>query len=105
MAQRKPIISARRNEKLEAMLQKLWSIRPELEGKQAGTIMAGVSALLREAERSDALVGQRASAPAVAAPSKPETMVKNEDEDNPISPAAAAMDHPKKDISTDVEWD
>lgn len=93
MTQRKPIISARRNDKLEAMLQKLWRLRPELEGKQAGTIMAGVSALLRETERTDSLGAQVAAAPTVAMP-------------EPMAVDETAEDDPDEDdVSTDVEWD
>ena len=63
MTQRKPIISARRTENLEALLQKLWTLRPMYKDKQAFTITAGVAALIREIERTDLLYGVSYSPP------------------------------------------
>ncbi|PZO46658.1 MAG: hypothetical protein DCF15_20005 [Phormidesmis priestleyi] len=53
MTQRKPIIAARRTDHLEALLQKLWTLRPVYKDKQAFTIAAGVAALIREIEYMD----------------------------------------------------
>lgn len=44
-------VSARRTDSLEALLQELWTLRPELEGKPSLTIYMSFAALIRECER------------------------------------------------------
>lgn len=46
-------IVVQRTEKLEALLQKLWKLRPEYEDQLSITIFSAVGALIREAERAD----------------------------------------------------
>ncbi|CAN5657086.1 hypothetical protein BH23CYA1_BH23CYA1_00090 [soil metagenome] len=64
MTQRKPIIAARRTDHLEALLQKLWTLRPVYKDKQAFTIAAGVAALIREIEQTD-LMTRRGGSPSI----------------------------------------
>lgn len=98
MSNRRPIISARRTENLEAMLQKLWTLRPEYREKQAFTIAAGIGALIREIERTD---GQASSTVApVVESSTVETEEENEVEEkpDPLLEAKKAM------VAADKMW-
>ena len=98
MSNRKPIISARRTENLEAMLQKLWTLRPEYREKQAFTIAAGVGALIREIERIDRQAGSTVIP--VAESSTVETEEENEVEEkpDPLLEAKKAM------VAADKMW-
>ena len=97
MAQRKPIISARRTENLEALLQKLWTLRPMYKNRQAFTIAAGVAALIREIERTDLVLSVSAT-PNNYSPSTMEV----EKTEEPSAPASEAR---ANQVSDDVEWD
>ena len=101
-SRRRPIISARRTDNLEALLQKLWSLRPMYKDKHAFTITAGVAALIREIEYEDARFGRVAPTPTVAAPSRSEPVVENEAASTAL--AAATEDDAASKVSPDVEW-
>lgn len=51
----------RRSEYLEALLQRLWTLRPEYEGKIALTVFSALNALIREIERTDSLTSKKRS--------------------------------------------
>ena len=97
MTQRKPIISARRTENLEALLQKLWTLRPMYKNKQAFTITAGVAALIREIERTD-LVWGVGGTPTNCSPAM-EAGEEEEEHSAPVSEAQTVQ------VSDEVEWD
>lgn len=89
MSKQTAILSARRTDSLEALLQKLWALRPELKDKQAITINLGVAALIREVERADQVgthLSQLSPPPSMETTAAPEPNVR---------PA---------DVSDDVEW-
>ena len=87
MTRRTPIISARRTDSLEALLQRLWTLRPELEEKQATTVTLAVAALIREVERADQVSPSTSTTTSAAS------------SDN----TAQAQGHPAG-VSDDVEW-
>ena len=102
MTQRRPIISARRTDNLEALLQKLWTLQPLYKDKHAFTIAAGVAALIREIERS----GTAHQSPLVTTVEKVEATVKKEMTDSEKNEAADSHSEPAKpELSTNVEWD
>lgn len=86
MTQPTPILSARRTDSLEALLQKLWTLRPELKEKQAITVTLAVAALIREVERTDRM--------------GPSTAVA----DNVVTTAASEPKARPANVSDDIEW-
>lgn len=80
--------SARRTDKLEAMIQEAWSLRRELRDKNAQTIHSGLAALIRECKRGDATVSVDVE--------KPEEEITDEPEAAPEPEAAHNVDD---------EWD
>ena len=72
--------SARRTDKLEAMIQEAWSLRRELRDKNAQTIHAGLAALIRECRRSNSTVAIDTEEPEEEITDKPETEHNADDE-------------------------
>lgn len=93
MTPQTPILSARRTDSLEALLQKLWTLRPEIKEKQAITVTLAVAALIREVERTDRTGPSTDNAVSTVAAESADTTTAPE-------PGARPAD-----VSDDVEWD
>ena len=105
MSNRKPIISARRTENLEAMLQKLWTLRPEYREKQAFTIAAGVGALIREIERINQPAGSTVIPLADSSPEEANSSIGKTEEENEIEEKPDPLLEAKKAmVAADKMW-
>ena len=101
MSQRKPIISARRTENLEALLQKLWTLQPMYKNRPSFTITAGVAALIREIEALDRISGNRVSLTA----GQSSTVEVVDEQTTPQSAIdMSTAERAAANISNDVEW-